>query len=472
MSARFKNFDRNTPMLLPPSLNDWIPEDHIVHFIIDAVELIPMDEFHINNKGCGSEQYHPQLLLALLIYCYATGRFSSREIEAATYSDLAVRFIVCDNHPDHDTICKFRRENGPAFKIAFIQILELATELKVLKKMGGVSVDGTKIKANASKHSAVSYQKAEEMIQALTNEVEQLMDKAEQADSKPLEDGLSIPDEISRRKDRIDRLQEARKIIKQRHEEDRKEKQRQYEEKLKSREEQSKQGKNPRGPKLKKPAAKPEVKAQVNFTDEESRIMKTSSSGFQQCYNAQAAVDIEGSMLILGAYVTNEANDKEQLGDALNSVAPSIRIVSELLGDSGYFSEKAVTEIEGDETKNVEIYCAVERLKHGRTVEDLEKKENTDTEPNLTSLPAKEKMRQKLQTKRGQECYKLRKQTVEPVFGIIKEVLGFRQFSMRSLEKVNLEWDLVSLAYNVKRIFKLTKGGGLPTFNKAFFIGA
>ena len=197
--------------------------------------------------------------------------------------------------------------------------------------------------------------------------------------------------------------------------------------------------------------------------------MKT-SNGFQQCYNAQAAVDIEGSMLILGAYVTNDVNDKQQLCPALNSVDSSIREVSDLLGDSGYYSESAVTEIEADEGSSIEVYCAVERIVHGRTVADLEVKDELIISPE--GLSTKEVMRQKLQTTRGRECYKLRKQTVEPAFGIIKEAIGFRQFFLRGLKKVNIEWDLLSIAYNIKRIFKLTKGNSLSSFDKKFFIGA
>ena len=469
MSARFKNFDRNTPLLLPPSLNDWIPEDHIVHFIIDAVEMVAIDQFKTNATGSGSEQFHPHLMLSLLIYCYATGRFSSREIECSSYSDVAVRYIAADLHPDHDTICKFRRENGVAFKKAFVQVLELASELKVLKKLGGISVDGTKIKANASKHSAVSYKKAGELIERLGAEVEELMQKAEQADAKPLEEGLSIPEEITRRETRIDKLKAARKIIEDRHAEKMKEKQEEYEQRKKDRQKIRDKGGKPRGREPKPPQDIPDDKAQVNFTDEESRIMKT-SNGFQQCYNAQAAVDIEGSMLILGAYVTNDVNDKKQLCPALNSVDSSIREVSDLLGDSGYYSENAVTEIEADEGSSIEVYCAVERIAHGRTVADLEVKNEQLIEPE--GLSTKEVMRQKLQTTRGRECYKLRKQTVEPAFGIIKEAIGFRQFFLRGLKKVNIEWDLLSIAYNIKRIFKLTKGNGLSSFDKKFFIGA
>lgn len=469
MATRFKTIDRASPYLMPPSLQDWIPEDHIVHFILDAVNLFQLDSFHINRRGSGSEQYPPHMMCSLLIYCYATGRFSSREIESATYSDVAVRFIAANLHPDHDTICKFRRDNGVAFKKAFVSVLELASELGALKKVGGISVDGTKIKANASKHSAVSYEKAGDLIERLAGEVEQLMSKAENADAKPLEDGLSIPDEITHRNGRIDKLKQARQIIEERHAEEIKAKQQEYEEKKAKRDQQRQQGKKPKGKDPQPPSSMPPEKAQVNFTDEESRIMK-SSSGFEQSYNVQAAVDTEGSMLILGTYVTNEGNDKQQLKPALESVDPELRNVTELMADSGYFSEQAVEEIQQDTSRNTEVYCAVERTPHGRTVKDLEQKdcESQDDE----KMSTKDKMKLKLKTKKGRECYKLRKQTVEPVFGIAKSALRFRQFLLRGLDKVNIEWDLVALAYNLKRLHKMTLDNPVPSFDKKFFIGA
>ena len=320
-----------------------------------------------------------------------------------------------------------------------------------MKKVGGISVDGTKIKANASKHSAVSYEKAGDLIERLTGEVEQLMSKAENADAKPLEDGLSIPDEITHRNGRIDKLKQARQIIEERHAEEIKAKQQEYEEKKAKRDQQRQQGKKPKGKDPQPPSSMPPDKAQVNFTDEESRIMK-SSSGFEQSYNVQAAVDTEGSMLILGTYVTNEGNDKQQLKPALESVDPELRNVTELMADSGYFSEQAVEEIQQDTSRNTEVYCAVERTPHGRTVKDLEQKdcESQDDE----KMSTKDKMKLKLKTKKGRECYKLRKQTVEPVFGIAKSVLRFRQFLLRGLDKVNIEWDLVALAYNLKDSIK------------------
>ena len=453
MGAKFVNIDRDTPMIFPPDLRDWLPENSMVHFIVEAVEMLDLKDFSINHRGSGSEQYPPSMMQALLIYCYATGRFSSRLIEQATYYDVAVRYICGgDKHPDHDTICSFRLKNRKAFKEAFVKVLMMAAELGHLKKIGGVSIDGTKINANASKHSAVSYKRAGEMIKQLELEIEELTNMAEKADSTPLDDGLTIPDEIKRREDRKLKLNEARKVIEERYKEIKQQKQAEYNEKQKKRDELRKNGKKPRGREPKPPSDNPPDKAQFNFTDEESRIMKAGNGNhYEQAYNAQAAVDTEGSMLILGKHVTDHVNDKLELKPAVNSVNPEVRGISYTDTDSGYFSESAIEEVEKN---GIVVYSAVERQSHHRTVDDLKKKE--DPPELLEEVSVKERMIHRLKTKEGKEKYKKRKETVEPVFGIIKSVLGFRQFLLRGLEKVNPEWDLVTLAYNFKRLYKLT----------------
>ena len=453
MGAKFVNIDRDTPMIFPPDLRDWLPENSMVHFIVEAVEMLDLKDFSINHRGSGSEQYPPSMMQALLIYCYATGRFSSRLIEQATYYDVAVRYICGgDKHPDHDTICSFRLKNRKAFKEAFVKVLMMAAELGHLKKIGGVSIDGTKINANASKHSAVSYKRAGEMIKQLELEIEELTNMAEKADSTPLDDGLTIPDEIKRREDRKLKLNEARKVIEERYKEIKQQKQAEYNEKQKKRDELRKNGKKLRGREPKPPSDNPPDKAQFNFTDEESRIMKAGNGNhYEQAYNAQAAVDTEGSMLILGKHVTDHVNDKLELKPAVNSVNPEVREISYADTDSGYFSEAAIEEVEKN---GIVVYSAVERQSHHRTVDDLKKKE--DPPELLEEVSVKERMVHRLKTKEGKEKYKKRKETVEPVFGIIKSVLGFRQFLLRGLEKVNPEWDLVTLAYNFKRLYKLT----------------
>lgn len=463
MAAKFINIDRDTPMMFPPDLREWLPEDSMVHFIVDAVEMLDLQKFSINHQGSGSAQYPPSMMLTLLVYSYATGRFSSREIELATHHDIAVRYICGgDKHPDHDTINSFRSKNRAVFKEAFVKVLLLAQELGHLKKIGGISVDGTKIKANASKHSAVSYKRAGEMIKQLELEVEELTGKAEDADSTPLDDGLTLPDEIKRRQNRKASLEKARQVIEERYEEARKEKQAEYEAKKKARDEARAQGKKPRGKDPQPPSDIPGDKDQFNFTDEESRIMKAGNSKhFEQAYNAQAAVDTEGSMLITGCYVTNHANDKLELKPAVDSIKPEVRTPSHVNSDTGYFSEKAILEVENNGAGPI-VYCAVEKHGHHRSVDDLLKKSDPPPPPEDASV--KEKMAHRLKTSEGRAKYKDRKETVEPVFGIIKSVMGFRQFMLRGLEKVNCEWDLVSLAYNFKRLHKLAEGKLAPVY--------
>jgi transposase len=454
MSAQFVNIDRETSMLLPPDLRDWIPENSMVHFVVEAVDALDIQKFSLNDRGSGSAQYPPAVLLSLLIYCYATGRFSSRVIEQATWYDVAVRYICGgDKHPDHDTICTFRTRNRDAFKEAFVKVLMLAQELGYLKKVGGVAVDGSKIQANASKHAAVSYKRAGQMIAQLELEIEELTRKAEEADSVPQDTGLSLPDEIRRREDRKAKLLEARKVIEERYEEVRKQKQGDYEAKEKARDEQRKNGKGPRGRKPVPPSATPPDTMQFNFTDEESRIMKGGTGDqVEQAYNAQAVIDIEGSMLLVGGYVTNHANDKLELQSAVTNVNPEVREISIVCADTGYFSEAAVQGLEAEGTGPT-VYCAIERQAHHRTVEDLERKPIPKEPPETATV--KEKMAYRLKTDEGHRYYKKRKETIEPAFGIIKSVLGFRQFLMRGLEKVGIEWDLVMLAYNFKRLYRL-----------------
>jgi len=454
MATRLKNLDRDTPMLLPPDLRDWVPDNHIAHFLIDAVDRLPAEDFRVNLRGTGDEQYPPRMMLTLLIYCYATGRFSSRVIEEATWSDVIVRYICGgDLHPDHDTICTFRRTNRELFEKAFVQVLLMAQESAGLKKVGNVSVDGTKIKANASKHSAVSYKHAGKQIELLRKEVEQLTAKAEKIDNVPLDDGLSIPDEIVRREDRIKSLEQAREVIEARYEEERRKKQADYEEK-KAAYEQKRKNKKPRGKEPKPPSETPPDNKQYNFTDPESRIMKAGNGDhFEQAYNAQAAVDTE-TYLIVGQLVTDAPNDKQQLNPVLESIPAEVAEPENVLADTGYYSEEAVQKAEADGGPTV--YCAMAKSGHHVSVADLEKQPIAFPPP--PAAPVKEKMAHRLNTPEGKALYKQRKQTVEPVFGIIKEVLGFRRFSMRGKEKAETEWSLVCLSYNLKKIFTLTQG--------------
>ena len=452
MPSRFVNIDRSTPMFLPPDLRDWVPQDHLVHFVIDAVEALPLSQFRINHRGTGSEQYPPRMLLALLIYCYATGTFSSRQIEALTHYDVAVRFLCANTHPDHDTICTFRRENKALLQETFVKVLQLAAELKVVK-VGTVAIDGTKVLANASKHSAVSYERAGEMIQELTLEVQQLVQKAETADSTPLQDGLSIPEEIARRQERRTRLEQARRVIEERARDRAQAEQAEYQAKVEARQAKADRGEKVGGRPPSPPDPTPGPKEQYNFTDPESRIMKAGTGGhFEQAYNAQAAVETE-SMLIVGQQVSQAPNDKEQLAPTLASIPAELGRPESVLVDSGFYSEAAVrtTEATGNGTSTgTTVYAAQGRQSHHRRVSDLE------VQPEPLALPTgasvAEVMAHRLKGSVGRQLYRLRKQTVEPVFGIIKEVLGFRRFLLRGREKVSLEWTLISLAWNFKRL--------------------
>src|SRR6266700_3873569 len=459
MAARFVNWDRQTPMFLPCDLREWVPQDHIVHFILDAVEQIPTAHFQVNDRGTGSPQYPPAMMLALLIYCYATGRFGSRTIQAATYSDVAVRYLCANLHPDHSSICEFRTANEAAFRAAFVSVLQLAQQLR-LTRVGAVSVDGTKIQANASKHAAVSYQRAGEMIEQLELEVKELMERAEQAETKEAKETLDIPAELARRQKRVAALKEARQVIEQRAKEMAAAQQEEYKAKEAKRQAQREAGRKPRGPGPTPPSQTPDPKEQYNFTDPESRIMKAGNGQhFEQAYNAQAAVDEQ--MLIVGERVSVAPNDKQELVPTVAAISPVVvEEVKAVLVDSGFYSEAAVMAVEQPPEGapiGIKVYAAVEKHSHHKTVADLLPQPQTAAPGPEAS--AKEVTAQRLKIETGKALYELRKQTVEPVFGIIKEVMGFRRFMLRGRAKVGLEWTLVCVSYNLKRMCALKNMG-------------
>jgi transposase len=453
---KFVNIDRDTPMLLPPNLRDWVPADHLVHFVMDAVQLLDVSGAPVNERGTGSEQYPPTMLLGLLVYSYATGLFSSRQIERATHENVAVRLLCADTHPDHDTLCSFRRKNGPLLQRAFAQVLELAARCGVLK-VGGVTValDGTKVLANASKHAAVSHGHAEKTLRALDVEIAELLAKAEQADATPLQDGLSIPAEIARRKERQAQLAQAKAEMEARAYARFQAEQAEHEARLAQRAAARAAGRPPRGRAPQAPTPAPQAKDQINFTDAESRIMPT-KDGFQQAYNAQAGVDTD-SRLIVGQRVSQAPNDKQELLPNLAAVQAHVQPAVVLI-DSGFVSEAAVTAAEAQIT-GLTVLAAMQREPHGRTVAQLERRDDPPAPP--PDAPFAERMRYRTATAAGRDRYKLRQQTVEPVFGIIKEAMGFRRFLLRGLAKVSLEWNLVCLAYNLKRLHRLS--AELPT---------
>lgn len=456
MPARFVNIDHDTPLLLPPDLRQWVPPDHLVHFLMDAVGALDLRGVRVNERGTGDAQYPPRLLLGLLIYSYATGVFASRQIEAATYERVAVRLLCADTHPDHDTICSFRRENRELLARSFAQVIELSARCGVLK-VGGltVAIDGTKVLASASKHAAVSHGRAGELMQELDLEIEELLRKAEEADSTPLDDGLSIPEEVQRRQERKAQLARARAEIEARAQARAALERAEYERQLAARDAARAAGKKPRGKEPQPPSDAPGPQEQVNFTDPESRIMPVSGGGFAQCYNAQAAVEVE-SRLIVGQRVSDAPNDKEQLLPNLAAVAAAAGPVAEVLIDSGFLSEAAVRAAESGadgQANGLRVLAAMGRERHGRRVGDLEKKADPAA-PDPTA-PWAQQMAHRTATKAGRARYKLRQQTVEPIFGILKAALGFRSFRLRGLAGAATEWTLLTLAYNLRRLHRL-----------------
>jgi transposase len=443
---KFIGADREQRMLMPYDLGDWLPEDHLSRFIVDIVDRLNFRHIYNRYKGVGSTPYDPKMLLALLFYGYATGVFSSRKIEAATYDSVAFRFVSGNHHPDHDTISGFRKRFLPEVKVWFKEILLIGKELGIVK-LGNIYIDGTKVQANASRHKAMSYEYIQKLEKQLEEEIDKLLDLATAEDEREKDLDLDIPTEIKLRKDRLDKIQEAKQVVEQRASERYKKEKMEYDAKMTQRKDkEEKTGKKPRGKEPKAPSDQPNDKDQYNFTDPESRIMKT-SKGFDQCYNGQAAVNED--MVILGAYSNSHVNDKQEFMPAINAVSEELLVkISTAVADAGYFSETNVTDCE---QKNIIPIISISREKHNSFLNDTLTKE-----PDIAQcLTPTEKMHQKLKSAEGKGIYKKRKQTVEPVFGIIKEILGFRRFSLRGEAETDAEWSLVCSAYNLKRLFKL-----------------
>lgn len=446
--SRFIMVDRATQYLLPPSMDEWLPEDHLARFIVEVVDRLDLSKLTRHYAGRGSAAYHPSVLLGLLVYGYATGVFSSRKIERATYDSVAFRYIAANTHPDHDTLARFRKQFLVELEDLFVQVLSLAQSMKLVR-LGQIALDGTKIKANASKHKALSHGHLEKIEAQLREEVQALLARAETADRETLPDGLDLPAEVARREERLKALEEAKAKIEARAKE-RSERERQaYEEKVARREAQRQAGKKPRGKEPKPPEAGPKDKDQVNLTDEESRIMPT-AGGFEQAYNAQAAVDAD-TMLVITTHVTQQPNDKQQVEpvlEALQALPEAMGKAETLLADNGYLSEanvKACVE------KEIEPLIALGREAHHLP---LEARFQPDA-PAPQSDDPRIQMAWRLKTQEGRARYGKRKCSVEPVFGIIKHVMGFRQFSLRGLDAVAGEWKLVALAFNLKRMHAL-----------------
>lgn len=457
MAKTFRRYEPDQMLLLPPDMREWLPEGHLALFISDVVDELDLstilDEYE-KGDGRGFPPHHPVMMVKLLLYGYCTGVFSSRKIERATYEDVPFRVLSADTHPDHTAIATFRKRHLQALGGLFLQVLRLCQKAGLVK-LGHVAFDGSKVRANASKHKAMSYARMTEAEKRLEAEITKLLERARHVDEA--EDALygkdkrgdELPEELRRRESRLQKIREAKAALEHEAKEAAKQKAAEAEAKIEERKRRAEEtGKKPGGhdPKVPDPEqARPDAKAQKNFTDPESRIMKDGASkSFEQCYNAQAAVDAT-VQVIVACEVVQAANDKQQLAPMMAAVeAATGRKPEQATADSGYFSEAAV----GDaRVVGVDLYVAVDKVRHSDVVEEV-----SGAPPEDASI--RDQMRHKLKTSEGRQIYGKRKAVVEPVFGQIKEVRGFRRFSMRGVEAVKAEWSLVCLTHNLLKLFR------------------
>ena len=487
----YKPYDPNEGLILPESIRDWLPENHLAHFISDVVDQLDLREMYESyEKGDlrGQPPYHPQMMTKVLFYAYCKGNLSSRKIERATYEDVAYRLLAANQHPDHDSIAAFRKRHLPALDGLFLQVLELCGATGLVK-LGHVALDGTKIKANASKHKAMSYGRMEETESRLEAEITEIeswihacLQEAEAIDAA--EDkrygkgwrGDELPAELQRRESRLEKIREAKKSLEEEAREKAVEVARSAEAKIEARRQKEAEtgkkapGREPREGSVE--AAKPAEKAQRNFTDPESRIMKDGATkGFEQAYNAQAVVD-HTSQVIVAYDLVDEANDKKQLVEQLIQVELNIgRKPKQASADAGYYTEAGVTD---ERLTGIDLYVAPDRLKHGEippiesppTEGDPREASDSEISPAPTlKRSVTELMRDKLKTAVGRAVYALRKSIVEPVFGQIKEARGIRRFSLRGRVNAKAEWGLICLTHNLLKLFRA--GGVRPAANAA-----
>lgn len=458
MTKKFRTANYEETLDLRVSLREALPPTHMARFVVDIIAQLDLSKIYLRYSTLGGGvAIAPEILLAMLFYGYATGVFSSRKIEKATYENLAFRFIAGDLHPDHDTIANFRKTFLAEIQELFVQILLLA-ELSGVMKLGNLSGDGSKLHADASKSKAVSYKRLGELESKLRQEMVELFamaEKVEKGESK-LPEGLVLQNEIELRRGRLAKLAEAKVVLEARAQERHVVEQAEYEAKQREREEKAgKSGRKPGGPQPQPPQSGPGDKDQYNFTDPDSRIMKNSNNGgFDQHYNAQVGVDQE-SRLIVATTLSNHPNDKREVEPILDAISPEVGKPAAAAFDNGFFSADNVTACNN---RGITPYIATGREPHHVSWESF--LEELGNPPGVDATP-KEKMAYQLRTEVGQTIYRLRKCTVEPVIGIIKEVLGFRQFSLRGLAAAAGEWCLVCLAFNLKRMCVLYQAKGL-----------
>ena len=436
MSTTFRPYTPEQSLLLPPSPFDWLPEGHLAHFIPDMIDQFDLNSFYERYEGDGrrKQPYEPRMMLKVIIYSYMTGTFSSRKIARRIEEDIAVRYLAAGNFPSHRTICDFRVDHLDAFSSLLVQIIRIAQEAGLVK-LGRIAIDGSKVRASASKHKAMSYDRMKIDEEKLEKEIADIFAKAAEEDARedaeygPDRRGDELPEELQRRESRLQKIKEARERLEQR--------QREQDTKAGRSEGDDDPARKKKGKPFKRKFGVPDGKAQENFTDPDSRIMN-STEGFQQCYNAQIAVDGD-SQLIVGSEVTQCAADSGSLLPVVEVVEHNCGTSPEqIVADAGYKSEASFVELE---KKKIDAYVSLGR----------EGKETT-TE---TTLPATLRMKEKLASPPGKAAYRRRKAIVEPVFGWIKNVLGFRRFSLRGIRKVAGEWALVCLVVNLKRLSTL-----------------
>ena len=444
MSRKFREWSTDQNWLFPPSPHDWLRPDHLIYFLLDVSEQIdisPIVDDYDSEQG-GQPPFHPRMMLVLLLYAYSVGVFSSRKIMARCETDVAFRVIVGENVPAFQRISEFRRRHLPQMQALFIEVLALCREAGLLK-VGRLALDGTKVKANASRHKAMSYDRMTSEEQRLQQEIDDLLSQAQAADAAEDEQhgdlrGDELPAELARRETRLQKIREAKAAL----EEQARQKAVAHAEKLEA------EGRKPR----KNPAdAVPQPKDQRNFTDPESKIMKTSNRGFDQCGNAQAVANEE--QIIVSADVTDQANDSQQVEPMVEQTLANLDAVGveenveAFTADAGYFSEENVTTLEQNDRIN-EAYIATGRMKHHEQVAVAPRGRPPK------GLTVKEKMARKLRTKKGRAEYARRKAIVEPPFGQIKHCRGFRQFMLRGLRQMQGEWKLVCLTHNLLKVFR------------------
>jgi len=441
----FRAYNPEQLMLMPPDLATWLPEDHLVYFIRDVVGQLDLSRIYAAYDGSkgGSPAYHPEMMVALLLYAYCVGVPSSRQVEKACQEAIPFRVLTANQHPDHDTVAEFRRRHLKVLAALFIQVLHLCRKAGLVK-LGHVALDGTKVKANASKHKAMSYARMQKSVGELEAEVKRLLEEAEAVDQA--EDqrygkgrrGDELPEELRFKERRLAKIKEAKEALER--------EARQKAEQQRGEQEEKEQKQNPRSRPPQPPAGEPDPKSQRNFTDPDSRIMKDGATkSFAQAYNCQAAVDSR-SQVIVACQVTQQANDKEQVKPLVTQMVANLEgKPKRLSADNGYYSEGNVGYLAEEQ---IDAYLATGRLKHTEEIPSSQRGRIPAT------ATVKDRMGRKLRTVKGQKIYAERKEIVEPVFGQIKNVRRFRQFLLRGMEKVSAEWDLVCMGHNLLKLFR------------------